>query len=55
MKILSVVGNRPPFVKSAALSIALRAAGVDEVVLHTGQDYDSIDLAALCIRGHTRH
>jgi UDP-N-acetylglucosamine 2-epimerase len=40
MKVLTVVGNRPQFVKSAPLSVALRDAGVDEVVLHTGQHYD---------------
>jgi UDP-GlcNAc3NAcA epimerase len=40
MKVLSVVGNRPQFIKSAPLSLALRDAGIDEVVLHTGQHYD---------------
>jgi UDP-GlcNAc3NAcA epimerase len=40
MRVLSVVGNRPQFVKSAPLSVALRDAGIDEVVLHTGQHWD---------------
>src|SRR6266516_2885253 len=40
MRVLSVVGNRPQFIKSAPLSLALRDAGIDEVVLHTGQHYD---------------
>ncbi len=40
MKVLSVVGNRPQVVKSAPMSLALREAGVEEIVLHTGQHYD---------------
>ncbi|HEX2292531.1 MAG TPA: UDP-N-acetylglucosamine 2-epimerase (non-hydrolyzing) [Gaiellaceae bacterium] len=40
MRVLSVVGNRPQFVKSGPLSVALRNRGIDEVVVHTGQHYD---------------
>jgi UDP-GlcNAc3NAcA epimerase len=40
VKVLSVVGNRPQFIKSGPVSVALRDAGLDEVVLHTGQHYD---------------
>jgi UDP-GlcNAc3NAcA epimerase len=41
VRVLSVVGNRPQFIKSGPLSVALREAGIDEVVLHTGQHYDA--------------
>jgi UDP-GlcNAc3NAcA epimerase len=40
MKVFSVVGNRPQFIKAAPTSVALRERGIDEVVLHTGQHYD---------------
>ena len=40
MKLLTVVGNRPQFIKSAPLSVALRAAGIEEIVVHTGQHWD---------------
>ena len=40
MKTLSVVGNRPQFIKAAPTSVALRERGIDEVVVHTGQHYD---------------
>jgi UDP-GlcNAc3NAcA epimerase len=40
VKVFSVVGNRPQFIKSAPMSLALREAGIDEVVLHSGQHWD---------------
>jgi UDP-N-acetylglucosamine 2-epimerase len=40
VKVLSVVGNRPQFIKSGPVSVALRDACVAEAVLHTGQHYD---------------
>ena len=41
MKVVTVVGNRPQFVKAAPLSEALRTAGIDEIVVHTGQHWDT--------------
>lgn len=40
VKVVTVVGNRPQFVKSAPLSLALRQRGVEEAVVHTGQHWD---------------
>jgi UDP-N-acetylglucosamine 2-epimerase len=41
VKIVTVVGNRPQFIKSAPLSAALREQGIDETVVHTGQHWDA--------------
>jgi UDP-GlcNAc3NAcA epimerase len=42
LKILTVVGARPQFVKAAAISRALReTSGLDEVMVHTGQHFDA--------------
>lgn len=41
MKVLTVVGARPQFIKMALVSKAMRAAGIEEVVVHTGQHYDA--------------
>lgn len=41
MKVLTVIGARPQFIKAAAVSKALREhGGFDEVILHTGQHFD---------------
>jgi UDP-GlcNAc3NAcA epimerase len=41
IKLLTVIGARPQFIKSAMVSRALRAeSGINEVVVHTGQHFD---------------
>ncbi len=39
MKVLTVIGNRPQFIKAAAVSPRLREAH-DELLVHTGQHFD---------------
>jgi UDP-GlcNAc3NAcA epimerase len=42
MRVVSIVGARPQFVKAAVVSRALRAlCGVVERLVHTGQHYDA--------------
>jgi UDP-GlcNAc3NAcA epimerase len=43
MKIVTIVGARPQFIKAAAVSRAVRAHGgsVQEVIVHTGQHFDA--------------
>lgn len=41
MRVLTVVGARPQFVKAAVVSRALRDFGIEEKLVHTGQHYDA--------------
>ena len=40
MKILTVLGARPQFIKAAMVSRALAAKRIDEIIVHTGQHFD---------------
>ncbi|ACR80321.1 MULTISPECIES: non-hydrolyzing UDP-N-acetylglucosamine 2-epimerase [Kosmotoga] len=40
MKVLSVIGARPQFIKEAVVGEQLRALGMREILVHTGQHYD---------------
>jgi len=41
MKIITVIGARPQFIKAAVVSLALKARGHQEMLVHTGQHYDA--------------
>lgn len=40
MRIVTVVGARPQFIKAAPVSRALARLGIEELLVHTGQHYD---------------
>jgi UDP-N-acetylglucosamine 2-epimerase (non-hydrolysing)/UDP-GlcNAc3NAcA epimerase len=40
MRVLTVIGNRPQFIKASAVSSRLRTHG-EEITVHTGQHYDA--------------
>lgn len=40
-QILTVLGARPQFIKAAPVSRAIAAAGMDEIIVHTGQHFDA--------------
>ncbi len=49
MKVVSIVGARPQFIKAVPVGKALRAAGHTEILVHTGQHYDD-DMSAVFFR-----
>ncbi|MEW6217387.1 MAG: UDP-N-acetylglucosamine 2-epimerase (non-hydrolyzing) [Candidatus Bipolaricaulota bacterium] len=50
VKVVTVVGARPQFVKAAVVSPALRASGIEEILVHTGQHYDA-EMSAVFFEG----
>ena len=41
MKIITILGARPQFIKASVVSSVFRGVGINEVVIHTGQHFDT--------------
>jgi UDP-GlcNAc3NAcA epimerase len=41
MKVITILGARPQFVKAAVVSRELKKSGINEVIIHTGQHFDN--------------
>lgn len=41
MNIVTIIGARPQFVKAASVSRAMKLAKINEIIIHTGQHFDS--------------
>ncbi|MBR8839413.1 MAG: UDP-N-acetylglucosamine 2-epimerase (non-hydrolyzing) [Stigonema ocellatum SAG 48.90 = DSM 106950] len=42
MKIVTILGARPQFIKASVVSSAFSHAGINEIIIHTGQHFDSL-------------
>lgn len=40
MKVVTILGARPQFIKASPVSRELKKAGIEEVIIHTGQHFD---------------
>jgi UDP-N-acetylglucosamine 2-epimerase len=47
VRVLTVIGARPQFIKAGPVSAALKKMGVDEIIVHTGQHYDPVHVASM--------
>lgn len=50
MKVLSIIGARPQFIKEAIVGSAIREASIEEVLVNTGQHYDA-NMSDVFIKG----
>ena len=42
MKIVTILGARPQFIKASVVSSAFSRAGINEIIIHTGQHFDTL-------------